>query len=311
MEQAYPVLRRDYPLNEKNLDFWVNEKESPYTEAKRFDWYRGYQVGGRSLMWGRHSYRWSDYDFEANAKDGVAIDWPIRYADLAPWYSHVEAHAGISGTREGLPQLPDSDFLPPIALNCGEQLVSDRAKQQFGGVRRIIPGRVANLTQATIINPNEGVAFGNLAIALDAQGRYGDAEKAYRRALELDRDDTASLGNLGKNLMRQNKTDQAVAVLRTLADMTESASARKLYADALAANRQHAAALQLYDGILREDAKYYPALNGKGTALIGQYEQGLRLDNKQRAAAIAAWRQSLALNPEQPRVQEMIKKWEQ
>jgi choline dehydrogenase-like flavoprotein len=147
MEQAYPVLRRDYPLNEKNLDFWVNEKESPYTEVKRFDWYRGYQVGGRSLMWGRHSYRWSDYDFEANAKDGVAIDWPIRYADLAPWYSHVEAHAGISGSREGLPQLPDSDFLPPIALNCGEQLVSDRAKQQFGGVRRIIPGRVANLTQ--------------------------------------------------------------------------------------------------------------------------------------------------------------------
>jgi len=148
MEQAYPVLKRDYPLNEKNLSFWVNEQESPYTEAKRFDWYRGYQVGGRSLMWGRHCYRWSDYDFEANAKDGVAIDWPIRYKDLAPWYSHVERHAGISGTREGLSQLPDSEFLPPIALNCGEQLVADRAKKAFGGVRRVIPGRVANLTQA-------------------------------------------------------------------------------------------------------------------------------------------------------------------
>jgi len=148
MEQAYPVLKRDYPLNEKNLSFWVNEQESPYTEAKRFDWYRGYQVGGRSLMWGRHCYRWSDYDFEANAKDGIAIDWPIRYKDLAPWYSHVERHAGISGTREGLSQLPDSEFLPPIALNCGEQLVADRAKKAFGGVRRVIPGRVANLTQA-------------------------------------------------------------------------------------------------------------------------------------------------------------------
>ena len=97
MEEAYPVLRRDYPLNEKNVAWWVDEKESPYTEVRRFDWYRGYHVGGRSLLWGRQSYRWSDFDFEANARDGVAVDWPIRYADLAPWYDHVERHAGISG----------------------------------------------------------------------------------------------------------------------------------------------------------------------------------------------------------------------
>jgi choline dehydrogenase-like flavoprotein len=148
MEEDYPVLKRDYPLNEKNLAFWVNEKESPYTEVKRFDWYRGYQVGGRSLMWGRHSYRWSDYDFEANAKDGVATDWPIRYKDIAPWYSHVERHAGISGSRDGLPQLPDGEFQPPIALNCGEELIAQRAIKAFGGKRRVIPGRVANLTQA-------------------------------------------------------------------------------------------------------------------------------------------------------------------
>ena len=94
MEEAYPVLKRDYPLNEKNLDWWVNEKDSPYTEVKRFDWYRGYHVGGRSLTWGRQSYRWSDFDFEANAKEGIAVDWPIRYADLAPWYDHVERHRG-------------------------------------------------------------------------------------------------------------------------------------------------------------------------------------------------------------------------
>jgi choline dehydrogenase-like flavoprotein len=98
MEELYPVLKRDYPLNEKNLAFWVDEKESPYTEVKRFDWFRGYQVGGRSLMWGRQSYRWSDFDFEANARDGIAIDWPVRYADLAPWYDHVERHAGIAGS---------------------------------------------------------------------------------------------------------------------------------------------------------------------------------------------------------------------
>jgi choline dehydrogenase-like flavoprotein len=147
MEEQYPVLKRDYPLNEKNLEFWVNDQESPYTEVKRFDWYRGYQVGGRSLMWGRQSYRIGDIDFEANAKEGIAVDWPIRYADVAPWYDHVERHAGISGTRNGLPQLPDGQFQPAIPLNCGEELVAGRLRKLFNGRRHMIPGRVANLTQ--------------------------------------------------------------------------------------------------------------------------------------------------------------------
>jgi choline dehydrogenase-like flavoprotein len=147
MEQAYPVLKRDYPLNEKNIDFWVNEKESPYVEVKRFDWYRGYQVGGRSLTWGRQSYRWSDFDFEANAKEGIATDWPIRYDDLAPWYDHVEKHAGISGSREGLAQLPDGQFQPAMPLNCGEEQIAGRLKNAFGGHRHLIPGRTANITQ--------------------------------------------------------------------------------------------------------------------------------------------------------------------
>jgi choline dehydrogenase-like flavoprotein len=147
MEELYPVLKRDYPLNEKNLAFWVNEKESPYTEVKRFDWYRGYQVGGRSLTWGRQSYRWSDFDFEANAKEGIAVDWPIRYDELAPWYDHVERHAGISGSRDGLPQLPDGQFQPAMPLNCGEELMAGRLKNAFGGHRHIIIGRTANSTQ--------------------------------------------------------------------------------------------------------------------------------------------------------------------
>ena len=148
MEEAYPVLKRDYPLNEKNLDWWASDRDAPYTEVKRFDWYRGYQVGGRSLMWGRQSYRHSDFDFEANAREGVAIDWPIRYADIAPWYDHVERHSGIAGSRDGLPQLPDGEFLPPIALNCAEELIAGRLKGHFGGRRRIIHARTANLTQA-------------------------------------------------------------------------------------------------------------------------------------------------------------------
>jgi choline dehydrogenase-like flavoprotein len=147
MEEQYPVLKRDYPLNEKNLAYWASDKDSPYTEVKRFDWFRGYQVGGRSLMWGRQSYRWSDFDFAANAKDGIAIDWPIRYADVALWYDHVERHAGISGSREGLPQLPDGQFLPAIPLNCGEELVAGRLKKLYDGRRHIIPGRTANATK--------------------------------------------------------------------------------------------------------------------------------------------------------------------
>ena len=148
MEQAYPVLKRDYPLNETNLDWWASDQESPYTEVQRFDWFRGYQVGGRSLTWGRQSYRFSDIDFEANAREGIAADWPIRYADLAPWYDYVERHAGISGSIENLPQLPDGEFQPPMPLNCGEELIAGRLGKHFDGRRRIIPGRTANLTRA-------------------------------------------------------------------------------------------------------------------------------------------------------------------
>ncbi len=146
MEEAYPVLKRDYPLNEKNLDWWASDRDSPYTEIKRFDWYRGYHLGGRSLLWGRQSYRLGDLDFDANAREGLAIDWPIRYKDIAPWYDHVERHAGISGSPEGLAQLPDGQFQPAMPLNCVAEIVAGRVAAKFRG-RRIIPGRVANLTQ--------------------------------------------------------------------------------------------------------------------------------------------------------------------
>ncbi len=145
MINEYPVLKRDYPLSETNLDFWVNEKESPYIEIKRFDWYRGYHVGGRSLTWGRQSYRWSDIAFEANAKDGIAIDWPIRYKDIAPWYSHAEKFAGIAGNREGLPQLPDGEFLPAMEMNCVEKDLVARVNAHYK-TKRIIMGRTANAT---------------------------------------------------------------------------------------------------------------------------------------------------------------------
>jgi choline dehydrogenase-like flavoprotein len=107
MIKNYPALKRDYPLNERNLDWWASDKDSPYTETKRFDWFRGYHVGGRSLLWGRQSYRWSDLYFEENAKEGIGVDWPVRYKELEQWYSYVEKFAGISGSKEGLPELPE------------------------------------------------------------------------------------------------------------------------------------------------------------------------------------------------------------
>jgi choline dehydrogenase-like flavoprotein len=133
--------------NETNKHFFVNDIENPYTQVKPFDWIRGYQVGGRSLMWGRQCYRWSDLDFEANMKDGHGVDWPIRYKDLAPWYSYVEKFVGISGSREGLPQLPDSEFLPPMEMNCLEKHMAQQIQEKFDDGRRMIIGRTANLSK--------------------------------------------------------------------------------------------------------------------------------------------------------------------
>jgi choline dehydrogenase-like flavoprotein len=147
MIKDYPVLKRDYPLNETNLDLWASDKDSPYTEIKRFDWFRGYHVGGRSLTWGRQSYRWCKWDFEANLKDGHGVDWPIRYNDLAPWYSYAEKFAGIQGSKEGLEVLPDGEFMPAMEMNCVEKDIAARIKGHYKGKRHMFIGRSANLTQ--------------------------------------------------------------------------------------------------------------------------------------------------------------------
>lgn len=147
MKADYPVLKRDYPLNESTFGLWTNEKDSPYTEVKRFDWYRGYHLGGRSLMWGRQSYRWNKWDFEANAKEGIAVDWPIRYDELAPWYSYVEKFAGIQGSKEGLDVLPDGEFLPAMEMNVVEKALAPKLKEHYKGQRHMFIGRSANITQ--------------------------------------------------------------------------------------------------------------------------------------------------------------------
>ncbi|WP_020568008.1 GMC oxidoreductase [Neolewinella persica] len=145
-EQAkhYKTMRTGF-VGKDTEHFWANDEENPYTEVKPFLWVRGHQMGGRSLLWGKQTYRWSDLDFAANAKDGHGVDWPIRYKDIEPWYTYVEKFAGISGEAIGLPQLPDSHFLPPMELNCVEKSVKQRLEKNFPG-RNLIIGRAAHLT---------------------------------------------------------------------------------------------------------------------------------------------------------------------
>jgi choline dehydrogenase-like flavoprotein len=146
--KQHPIIARGWGADEPIMDYWANDIDAPYTEIKPFNWWRAYQLGGRSILWGRQSYRWSDHDFEANLKDGWAIDWPIRYKDIAPWYDHVEKFAGVNGSLEGLEQLPDGHFLPAMDMNCVEKDVSDRIKKHYNNMRHMIIGRSANLTAA-------------------------------------------------------------------------------------------------------------------------------------------------------------------
>jgi choline dehydrogenase-like flavoprotein len=147
-KKKYPVIHRGWAASEAVMDAWANEEDCPYTEVKPFTWWRSYRMGGRSILWGRQSYRWSPMDFEANEKEGIAVPWPIGYADLAPWYDYVEKFAGISGSKENLAQLPDGHFLPPMELNCVEKDVAERLKKHYKDQRHLIIGRTANLTEA-------------------------------------------------------------------------------------------------------------------------------------------------------------------
>lgn len=147
---AQPIQSTCYACDEWSAKFFVDDREHPYTTADgtSFSWIRGRQVGGKSITWGRQVYRWSDLDFGANAQDGFGIDWPIRYADLAPWYDRVERAIGVSGTAEGLPHLPDGAFQPGMPLNAGEMVLRDALARRYGGSRRLTIGRCAILTEA-------------------------------------------------------------------------------------------------------------------------------------------------------------------
>ena len=153
-----PVVSKCYAFREDALHFFVKDKEHPYVQDKPFDWIRGYQVGGKSLLWARQTQRWSEYDFEGPARDGFAVDWPIRYKDIAPWYSYVEKFAGISGNKDGLDILPDGEFLPPMEMNCVEDYFSKKMAASYNGNRPVIIGRAAHITSPQQIHLDQGRA---------------------------------------------------------------------------------------------------------------------------------------------------------
>jgi choline dehydrogenase-like flavoprotein len=175
--------RTGYTIRQETKHWFVNDLENPYTEVNRFDWMRGYHVGGRSIMWGRQSYRLSDLDFEANVKDGIAVDWPIRYKEIAPWYDYVETFAGISGQAEGLSHFPDGKFLPPMELNCVEVELKKAVKDKFG--RLITIGRVAHATAPLANSPQRGTCqYRNLCARGCPYGGYFSSNSSTLPAAE-------------------------------------------------------------------------------------------------------------------------------
>ncbi|RIV21476.1 GMC family oxidoreductase [Fibrisoma montanum] len=157
VRDANPIISKCYAFYEGSEHFFVKDAEHPYVQEKPFDWIRGYQVGGKSLMWARQTQRWSDFDFDGPARDGFAVDWPIRYKDIAPWYSYVEKFAGISGNKDGLPQLPDGEFLPPHEWNCVEKHFQQQMATKYKD-RPVIMGRAAHITKPQPIHLEQGRA---------------------------------------------------------------------------------------------------------------------------------------------------------
>jgi choline dehydrogenase-like flavoprotein len=191
--EHYPIQSQCYAFNSTTKQWWVRDSEHPYdTPAERpYAWIRGYHLGGRSITWGRQTYRWGDVDFVSNKRDGHGVDWPIRYADLSPWYDRVERFAGISGANEGLEQLPDGQFLPPMDLTCLETAFKRKIESDYP-TRRITVGRCANLTAPS----PEHVALGRGPCQLRNQCSRGCGYGAYFSSLSATLPAARKTGNL-------------------------------------------------------------------------------------------------------------------
>jgi choline dehydrogenase-like flavoprotein len=209
-KQSHPYLSRRYPYGEHNDSFWFKDTDAPYTETKRYDWFRPNIVGGRSIMWGRQSYRLSDYDFEANAKEGIGADWPIRYADLAPWYEYAERFVGISGENLGLSHFPDQILQPPMSMNVAEKQVKQGLEKAFPD-RRMTMGRVANLTQS--INGRGSCNYRNICHRGCPYGAYFSTQSATLPAAMATKRLTLKANSIVNSILFDEKKHKAKGVL--------------------------------------------------------------------------------------------------
>lgn len=207
LKQARSEQLIKYPHN-----FWfVNDLEHPYNEVKRFDWIRGYHVGGRSIMWGRHSYRWSDMDFNANKSDGISIDWPVRYKDIAPWYNKVEAYIGVSGESMGLNHLPDGKFGPMMDLNCVEKIFREKVGENFNN-RPVTAGRVANITGEIQFAGRSKCQYRNRCIRGCPFGAYFSSNSSTLPAAERTGNLTLRPDSIVSEIIYNSQTKKAIGV---------------------------------------------------------------------------------------------------
>jgi choline dehydrogenase-like flavoprotein len=211
LKQQPKQNRTGYTVSQATKHWFVNDLENPYTEVNRFDWMRGYHVGGRSIMWGRQSYRLSEMDFEANAKDGIAVDWPVRYKDIEPWYDYVEKFIGVSGNADGLAQLPDGKFLPPMELNCVELDLKGKMASKFN--RFLTIGRTAHATAPLPHSPMRGTCqYRNLCIRGCPYGGYFSSNSGTLPAAEKTGNMTLRANSIVYELIYDDQKGKATGV---------------------------------------------------------------------------------------------------
>ncbi len=262
-----PVVSRCYAFREDAAHFFVKDTEHPYVQDKPFDWIRGYQTGGKSLLWARHTQRWSDFDFTGPARDGYAVDWPIRYNDLAPWYSYVEKFAGISGNKDGLDNLPDGEFLPALDLNCVENHFKTAMAKTYHD-RHVIYARVAHLTEPQPIHFEQGRAQCQKRVLCQRGCPFGGYFSSNSSTLPW----AAKTGNL---TLRNNAVVQSIIYDEKKGKATgvrifdaHTKAMEEYYAPVIFVN---AAALNTNLILLNSTSSRFPAGLGNDNGLLGKY----------------------------------------
>ncbi|BDQ10931.1 GMC oxidoreductase [Sediminibacterium sp. TEGAF015] len=262
-----PIVSNCYAYKEDTKHFFVKDNEHPYVQEKPFSWIRGYQVGGKSLLWARQTQRWSPYDFEAPKRDGFAVDWPIRYNDLSDWYSYVEKFVGISGNKDGLDILPDGEFLPAWEMNCAEKIIQQKIMEAFPD-RHVVQGRCAHLTQPTAEHVAQGrgqCMARNLCARGCPFGAYFSTNSATLPAAEKTGNLHIKTHSVVDSIIYDEKMGKAtgVKVVDALTHEVKIYTARIIFVNASCLNTNLI--------LLNSRSNYFPEGLGNKNGLLGKY----------------------------------------